>query len=223
MKIYLSEEQYKQLLKDGSITVGETTVIYNEDDEYITPFGEYVDLTSNQEIGGNKYFTGYVNLPKYTNFSGEFYIENAEPLIIMSDDGSPYQCRYGFGYIDNDMAGNYRLTLPTKTGMLATTDDIPKYYKHDITLNSGLYKDVQFTVYSQSSVGVNDISTLYNIINTRRQPMTCVGSSGFIYVGYFSIDTNTTYIEATGIGTNNDIMDNPTYDYWTITDTVTEI
>lgn len=37
MKVYLSEEQYKKLLNEGSITVGGTTVIYNPNDDYITP------------------------------------------------------------------------------------------------------------------------------------------------------------------------------------------
>jgi hypothetical protein len=40
MKVFLSKEQYKQLLEKGSIIVGETTIVYNEEDDYITPIEE---------------------------------------------------------------------------------------------------------------------------------------------------------------------------------------
>lgn len=35
--VYLSDEQYQELVTNGSITVGGTTVVYNENTLYVTP------------------------------------------------------------------------------------------------------------------------------------------------------------------------------------------
>lgn len=99
--IYLTKTQFDTLMSTGECVDSQgITHTYEEGYQYVTDEIDYVDLSTEQSIAGNKTFTDDVVFSK-----GEIY------------------------------NSAYKLTLPAKSGTLATTDDFKKIYKHTIYVN----------------------------------------------------------------------------------------
>lgn len=121
MKVYLSEERYIQLVDSGSITVGDITIEYNEEDDYLTPVSEEIDsnkvvtIDTEQTISGKKTFSSELCLDQNGTSS---------TILKMEDDSTV-------------LFGNEALTLkligagvnPTyKNDYLALKSELPTIY-----------------------------------------------------------------------------------------------
>ena len=125
MKVYLSKDQYRQLLRDGSITVGTTTVVYNEDDDYITPIE---DVDASQFV-------------KSTTLQNKVYVHDHEKDTTIAYSSGIV----GKAFVVRDGVGNIK--LPTDTYLYAEDSAVPKsyvdgkvggggkLYRHNITLS----------------------------------------------------------------------------------------
>lgn len=122
MKIYLSEEQYIQLVDNGSITVGDVTIEYNEEDDYLTPYSvgaeveidtsKIVTIDTDQTITGKKTFDTVVGIVDNTLLQNTQYLSSA---IAWKASGT-------------DWANAYKIYYPTQSGTIAITDDVPTIY-----------------------------------------------------------------------------------------------
>ena len=85
--VYLSKEQYQELLTNNSVTVNGVTVTYNENDLYVTPQTEPITdvKINNTSIGSN----GIVNIPIGRNKLGALYVDSngSYGVCVNSTDG----------------------------------------------------------------------------------------------------------------------------------------
>lgn len=150
MKVYLSKEQYKELLKNGSITVGETTILFNEEDDYITPIEEidtskFVTTNTQQTITAVKNIScasgatitlGFNGSIDITDPSGSTCLYSTMIQQIGSSGYMNFSYDYGLQYFNMLEGTNSTLKFPAnKNGTIATTDDCKKYYRHRLVLS----------------------------------------------------------------------------------------
>ena len=160
MKVYLSKEQYKELLKNGSITVGETTILFNEEDDYITPIEEidtskFVTTNTQQTITAVKNIScasgatitlGFNGCIDITDPSGSTGLYSTSIQQIGSSGYINFSYDYGLQYFNMLEGINSTLKFPAnKNGTIATTDDCKKYYLHKIQVADKNDKYVYFS------------------------------------------------------------------------------
>lgn len=106
--IYCTKEQFDTLMSTGSVVIGGQTFTYEDGWQYAVIDKDYVDLTTDQGIEGTKTFVDEAN-NKSIGINGS-------------------------GFIYQTGNNSYNISLPAGSGTLATTDNVKKYYRHQINM-----------------------------------------------------------------------------------------
>ena len=144
----MSEEQRQELFENGSITVGGQTIIYSDNDMYVTPQDEPV--TDVQVNGSSVVQNGIaaVTVPDVSNFVAKTdYASSGSAGVVKVDNNQP------LGIYVNPLTGMARLEPATSGQLKSGTGDyvpISATKEHEATFY-GLAKAAGDSTQSQSS------------------------------------------------------------------------
>lgn len=143
--IYCTKEQFDTLMSTGSVVIGGVTYTYEDGWQYAVIDKDYVDLSTNQAVGGEKTFT-----------DGD---DTHDDVVI---DYSGVQSKNAAGSSSVKMTksgftkdGVYTLNLPAQNGTL-----IAGVYMHRIELSVGNIDIWDFVFWSTSSTEYTTIAAL---------------------------------------------------------------
>ena len=199
--VYLSKEQYQELITNNSVTVNGVTVNYNENDIYVTPQAEPIaDIKiNNTSIGSN----GIANIP----------VASPSALGVVKINTA-----YGIGLYDNALIVNNATAEDVKAGNISTKPISP-YRQHE-AVYYGLSKAAGVSLASQtvtvgtypdaSKAAIQNMLGITNLIASEESATATTAhtaNSLFMMNGKLNRATTTIAVgDAVEIGTNCEVV-----------------